>query len=618
MTTTTRRSFIGGAAGAGLMAVLMGCNDAQSPATGSIDTSGSVPNMSQPEPSAPAVARTVSISDHGGKADANDNTGALHAALQAAGDHGMVTFPAGEFKFTQPVTWPARVAYVQGSKDEAKPTVLKFADGVAHGFTAQGEGWSGSELSHVTLTGASGAHVYIDGPQNAQFVLRNVTSVDPKDFGARVLGASLYVANSTFMGQANGVSTMIHAMKPTCKVTVVDSRFTGAYRGIYCAGIGNLTVKNVLVDAMWWCGNVNVNSGTLTSAGDKDFATSSGMKAVSVSDTQKFTVTAWKQLTGSAQLSPVSGRAGWYSLSGVSQLEPRLLVRAGDVWATVLEVDGQNVRLANFYDTKTCHPVAAPTSSASASVERPYIAQVKSFDGTKGTVDRWRAGGKAAAEVPPSNARVQINPFLDYQIFTTNKSKSMWVTDCKVYNPWADGISSIDSANVYVANNEVWDGQDVGITLQQGTGACRGEKNTIHRAGSAGIFIGTSGAVVLNNTVDGASFTAVQEDTYGALQVEGAADVKVVGNTVKYGGAPLELRALLVEGRYGPFPSTEPTKGPFATGGQYVKNKFVGYPSKIPHVTVRGKNANAKMAVWEAGTRFEALDGASTKAIGGK
>lgn len=585
-----------------------------------------VPSNRQAEPAAFVAKKTVSITDHGGDTKATDNSAALTAAFTAAGAHGEVTIPAGTFSFTQTIAWPGATTRVRGLGSAQKPTTVKFAAAQGNGLSATGSGIGGSSLENVVITGASSAQLFIQGAPGQQFSVVRCTFVDAPTYGIQVQDAYLHLRDCTFMGPADGTMTAVHGLGAGTKVTARQTTITGCFRGLYCAGVGDLTADQLTIDAMWWSGNAKKFGSSLAAVTDKSAQLKS---SVSLPQSTGYTLTAWEKVGDQVTLTPVGGKAGWFTVSGGVALEPRLMFRTADTWATALEVSGRQVHLPSFYEWSTCHPTAAFTSATSGvTVERPYIASITKLDGTSATVqDRWKAGAKSETKTPPVGARVTVTPVLDYQIFGTDGTKSFSATGCTIRNSWADSISTIASSNAYVARNTIWDSQDVGVTIQQGTGPCRVEHNTMHRIGTAGVFIGTSGSQVNDNTIVGAQHTAYREDSYGPLQIEGAEKVAVWNNSVTWGGSPYEVRGMIIEGRYGPFPTTNPTKGPFATDGHYKGNEFHGYPAtlsipqpstepdlQVAEVTVRGAHASAASASWGK-IRVQALDGASKSHI---
>lgn len=626
--STTRRTILTSVLALPSLAMASSCQG-DDKSNIALPESVTVPSNRQPEPKPFKAAKSISVVDSGAKTDASDNSEAFARALRQAGDQGEVIVPAGTFAITKPIDWPGYPVRVRGEGTAAQPSVLAFAANVVHGFGARGGRAGGSWLSNVTLSGTSSAQFFIQDTPGQQFVLDSCAFVDASTFAVQVNNAHVYLKDCRFLGKADGRMTALHGMGLGTKVTAIDCRITGCYRGLYCAGVDDLSARNVFSNAMWWSGNAASGANTLASA----TATSMIMRdAIALpAKATKFTVTAWKTLKSGGTLTPV-GESDWYAIEGFSNVEPRLMVRTKDLWGTVLETKGSHVRIHSFYDWRTCHPVPAPRSTVSeVTVEQPFIAGIESAQGRSAKiVDRWKAGARSLADTPPAGARITIVPATDYQIFGTDGTKSMSAVGCVILNSWADSISTITSSNAFMSKNEIWDSQDVGITVQQGSGACRVEKNTMHRIGTAGVFIGTSASQVTENTITGAQHTAVREDSYGALQVEGAEKVAVWNNRVTCGGSPFEIRGLIIEGRYGPFPDTAPKKGPFSTDGLYVDNKFVGYPKQLPipapstepdlravEVTVRGKHASASGARWTKGTRIQALDGATAKAIGG-
>lgn len=626
----SRRSFFKASFAVSALAssALAACDaDDDSPPTGNFPKDIIVPSNSQPEPKDYKPTKSVSITDFGGSASAADNAGSIMRAFEAAGAGGEVTIPGGNFAVASTLAWPNHILRLRGLGTADRPSVLAFRGSVAHGISVTGAAVGGSQISSLTFKGTSSAHVFFTQAANQQLVVDGCSFVDAPMYAIQAENAHLYIRESRFIGRADGGTTAVHAMKSGTKVTAVDTHISGCFRGLYCGGVDDITARGVVINAMWWCGNPAKATAMLASAENMSFTAD---KEIRVSGALQYTATAWQRHATGASLTPVAGKPGWYTLAGVSRIEPRLMVRTPGLWGTVLEAQGPQVRIHSFYEWDSCHPIAAPTSALTdVIVERPYIAGIKGMSSKSAEIsDRWKAGANAAIETPPPGCRLTVVPAPDYQIFATDDTKAIRVEGCTVLNSWADSISTISSGTAYMSKNEIWDCQDVGITIQQGEGATRVENNTMHRIGTAGVFVGTSRAQVVGNSITGGQHTAVREDSYAPLQIEGAEGVAIWKNTVTYGNSPYELRGMIIEGRYGPFPQGDRSKGPFATNGYYKENAFVGYPKElrstapsigpgatVAEVTVRGPHASAKIAQWAPSTRIQALDGADKSTL---
>lgn len=179
------------------------------------------------------------------------------------------------------------------------------------------------------------------------------------------------------------------------------------------------------------------------------------------------------------------------------------------------------------------------------------IGRVQDASNTTITVDKWHdLDGNVV--LPDAGTYYEVSYRPVYPIHMEYGHRRVRVINNTVKRGWGDQISLYGNDSE-VSNNNVIDGQDVGITINgigSGNGHTLVSNNKIHHQGAAGIFIGPC----TNGLIDGNVITAtgweniVNTVTLGGIILAGATKCVVSNNVIDGQNKPLARHGIVLDG----------------------------------------------------------------------
>jgi hypothetical protein len=208
------------------------------------------------------------------------------------------------------------------------------------------------------------------------------------------------------------------------------------------------------------------------------------------------------------------------------------IVRSGTKYAVIDGVESATIlRLENWRDSTTAEPTTPPAAASSYTAYKVVIGRNNSFTSTTITTDRWH--DLAGNSVTPSAGDLYevLNARPNYPFNAEQGTRDLIVSGNIFRRGWSDQISTFGT-RAQILNNQIEDGQDMGVTLHGDHNILSG--NRIYHQGSGGIYCTCSDTLISNNNVLASQWqNVVNTLSLGGINVDiGSAHVQIDGNLV--------------------------------------------------------------------------------------
>ena len=200
-------------------------------------------------------------------------------------------------------------------------------------------------------------------------------------------------------------------------------------------------------------------------------------------------------------------------------------------------------------------------------------------------MDAWRDWDGTIA-TPAAGTLYELAPKADYQgVFVQDAAKAQ-VLGNTFRRSWSDQVA-VYGRHAIVAGNQVYDGQDVGITLETATATDAEHivaNNTVTHEGSAGIWSHCPNARITGNVVIDTNWMSLTTTSYAGLVLDtGASGTRAQGNVFKRVNTPAgqAKRAVIMTG---------------TIDGVYLDNDTSGYTTDVEITGPTVTNVSGKFA----------------------
>lgn len=579
-----------------------GGSDALAPAAIGADVAGAAAGV---QTNLTAEAATARAAEAGkvAKSDlifnVNDYT-SLSAALAAIPAGATLRLPTGTYTAVNINTLGKSVTVVG---DGSRSTIIDVGTG-AYGFSYPAAG-SGSRVTFrdIGFTGSTGSifTLYRDYTISTRFIDCRFSGF--ANTAIYLAGVNLACVRCDFSTAGTpGTSNAIQHAEGSQSILLQDCTFRYLYRGFYCTDTNgaaqNVVMTGNLFDGGWmYLKSTGGSSGAaVTYAASTLTDTAAAFPALTPYSTVR--VMAVKQ-TGALSNSRVQGQitdtAANYLTAGVS---PGDIVRTTGQWGVVDEVLSATVlKIEEWLDLTTYDPAISPALSTPYTIYGLVIGRVQSNTATSIVVDLWR-NWSGTPVTPAAGTQYELAPNADYQGVYIYRAEKVRITNNTFRRSWADQISAQVVRHAIIANNNVYDGQDVGITVGQPSGITDAvvTGNRISHQGTAGIYLGNvQDSPITSNKINGAAWMLGVPGAYCAIIVEGCSRLNIANNTMLH-GAVNDNRAIHLNGTPGAIADIT-----------LNNNRTGGYTNDI---SITGANVTGTTGQFQKGTSIELLSAA--------
>lgn len=464
----------------------------------------------------------------------------LAAAVAAAPNGAVLYLPAGTYPVTSlTVSAGKSLTFVGDNPD----TSIINAPG-AYGFIGASAGGVPAKYTfrNIGFTGASSACISVARTSVEQVRLFDCRFTGFTDGGIETFGTNLLVSRCTFTSDGTpGTKTAIRHYRGAQSIIVDKCNFRYLYRGIYLSDTDgaarNVSVTGCTFDGgyMYLKSAATNSGGTVTYAATTltdsaaSFPTYPVYTAVRAMGTkQAGTVTAISN-------TKVTDSAAGFIANGVRKGD---ILRTSTKWAVVDSVVSATiVQVEEWLNLSDYTPAAPPATTTAYTVYGLVLGRLISNTATQLTVGAWiNWDGTIATPANGTLYEVALRP--DYQGLFAFHVDKLRVTNNTFRRSWADQMSIQAVDDAVIANNHVYDGQDVGITVGQPSGDTSNAivaNNRVRHQGFGGIWCGfvTTAKIQGNNISDTNWMSPVAAGDYCGITVNTGSDVDISNNTIK-------------------------------------------------------------------------------------
>lgn len=432
------------------------------------------------------------------------------------------------------------------------------------GANAYGLGYGGNASARITFrdigfTGSTAAVVQGNGNTTVSYRFIDCRFTGFTTHGIEISGTRLACYRCSFASDGNpGSMTAVWVGYGAQSINLVDCTARYLYEGLYCtatgAAPGVVTVTGADFDGGWpylkstasRAAGVTYTATTVTdvAASFPALTLNSTVRALAVKRAGTM------DALGYTNQAVVSDASANFTTAAVKAGD---IVRTATAWGVVASViSTTSLQIEEWLSLSNYEPVTPPGAVA-YTVYGLVIGRVQSNTATVITVDAWR-DWQGIIATPAAATLYETAPRGNYQIFI-QQARSAKVFNGDIRRPWSDGISFQQCAGGMIVGNRITNSQDVGITVEDNTGApgpARGiliANNTTTHTGTGGIFVGHAYASrVIGNTIVEPNWVALSQPSYGGINLENCVDVGVSGNSIARYLHPGSVDALRVTG----------------------------------------------------------------------
>ena len=501
------------------------------------------------------------------------------------------TYAAANVVLTKDITIEGhgnRSTIIDGGSNVSALTFPGVSAGVTAQVTIQDIGFKGGTTACVRLNRDRIIHATFIGCRFSNFVSR----------GIEVGGSDVVIERCDFQGDGTAIANGVYHFQGSEKITVDKCRFRFLNRGFYCTAAGgaanDVKVTNSHFDGGWMYlktlstgttpvahtgsgGTVTYTATTVTDTGMNFLPAGGGVSGSSPTANwvRVLTVKRAGTFTAMTKTTVTDTGANFTTAPG----EHGDLLRTGTKWAVVDEVvSATQVKVEEWMDSTSYDVVEPPAVGAAYTVYGLVLGKPTGVTATTLTVTAWY-DWDGTPSTPAAGTLYEVLPTPDYCGIYLDKVQHPQVIGNTVRRSWADSIAiqTATMRNAIVMGNEVYDGQDVGLTIN-GTGPyCEHivSNNRITHEGTAGIFCSAPGTQGIGNTITDNGWFHTSVSNGGGLALSGCSNSRWQGNRIKRVNMPSAFKGVSIYGTTDNVYLDNDTEG-YGGGGSFTDLNLIG------------------------------------------
>jgi hypothetical protein len=513
----------------------------------------------------------TNVKDYGAKGDGvtNDTT-AINNAITALPTGGTLYFPAGNYIIGGAGVSLTKSMVIKGAGRDS--TTLTSSLAYMFPIVVVG-GPIELRIEGLAFSGTTSAVLRVSGTVVTSIDVSKCRFIGYTGNAIEDLGVRGHVYENNFEGQGTAVGTAVYVDYGPHKLSIHDNTFRAGLRGIYCinsnAAAKDVSIKNNTFDGQWCYlkSTASGSGGTVTYAATTVTDTGAAFPALTVNSTVRALAVKVARSATNVAAGTLTDTGANFTVAAVLKGD---IVRVSGKFGIVDSVVSATVlKIEEWLDSTTYMPTTAPATTVAYTVYGLVIGRVVSNTSTVITVDAWRNWNGTIA-TPAAATLYECCPLADYQCRVLGAS-TVNIVGNTARRAWADQISTSGCTDVLIANNTIYDGQDVGITVE-GASAVEGAVvigNQITHQGSAGIYLGNQTApTVTGNHIKEPNWISIAGATYGGIMVAtGTTDAEIADNVIRRINHPQALKAVHLTGTVTNIRLRNKTVGYSAFGG---------------------------------------------------
>jgi hypothetical protein len=482
---------------------------------------------------------------------ANDSA-SLTAAITAAPAGATILLSRGTFSASSITAASKDLTFIG---DGPSSSIIDAASNT-YGFSPPAAG-TGARLTfrNIGFTGSTSAIVLLSRAvtYSARFIdcaFSGFTAI-----GIQTFGTNLVCVRCDFSSNGTpGTTNAIQHLRGAQSIIIKDCTFRYLNRGFYCTDTDgpatNVVLEGNLFDGGWMYlkATTSNSGGTVTYTATTVTDTAASLSALTASSTVRAMAVKRAGTITAISSTKVTDSAANFTTAGVLRGD---IIRTATGWGVVDEVVSTTVlKIEEWLTLADYGPMPAPVTTTAYTIYGLVIGRVVSNTSTVVTVDAWRDWNGTIA-TPASDTLYELAPKSEYQCYIYRADK-VRITNNTIRRAWADSISAQLVRNTVITDNNIYDCQDVGITIGQPSGQTANAiitGNRISHAGTAGIWAGNAYySNISNNNIYEPNWMSLTSATYAGITVDGGSDNDISHNVIQRVLMPSATKAIHILG----------------------------------------------------------------------